>query len=88
MLTWGWVTDGSAPGGRDTARKSTPQPLLETSVLQPGPQQACGFTAWVQSVQALQNEIDRNCNRIKEIFQYIDDLQEQLDNTQIPDPTE
>lgn len=85
---WGWVTDGSAPGGRDTARKAASQPLLETSVLQPGPQQAWGFTTWVQFIQALQDEIDRNRNRIKEIFQYIDDLQEQLDNTQIPELTE
>uniref|UniRef100_A0A669QTN9 Dynein regulatory complex subunit 3 n=1 Tax=Phasianus colchicus TaxID=9054 RepID=A0A669QTN9_PHACC len=45
---------------------------------------------WEASVKekALQNEIDRNRNRIKEIFQYIDDLQEQLDNTQIPELTE
>ncbi|XP_003210671.1 dynein regulatory complex subunit 3 isoform X1 [Meleagris gallopavo] len=45
---------------------------------------------WEASVKekALQNEIDRNRNRVKEIFQYIDDLQEQLDNTQIPELTE
>ncbi|XP_021267737.1 dynein regulatory complex subunit 3 isoform X2 [Numida meleagris] len=38
--------------------------------------------------KALQNEIDRNRNRVKEIFQYIDDLQEQLEKTQIPEPME
>ncbi|OXB68756.1 hypothetical protein ASZ78_002171 [Callipepla squamata] len=45
---------------------------------------------WEASVKekALQNEIDRNRSRIKEIFQYIDDLQEQLDTTEIPEPTE
>ncbi|XP_035195647.1 dynein regulatory complex subunit 3 isoform X2 [Oxyura jamaicensis] len=37
---------------------------------------------WQASVtgKAFQNEIDRNRSRVKEIFQYIDNLQEQLDN--------
>ncbi|KAM9179603.1 dynein regulatory complex subunit 3 [Mergus octosetaceus] len=38
---------------------------------------------WQASVtgKAFQDEIDRNRNRVKEIFQYIDNLQEQLDNS-------
>uniref|UniRef100_A0A8D0KRN2 Dynein regulatory complex subunit 3 n=1 Tax=Strix occidentalis caurina TaxID=311401 RepID=A0A8D0KRN2_STROC len=43
----------------------------------------CGFTACFQSVQIFQNEIDRNRDRVKEIVQYIDNLQEELDNTEI-----
>ncbi|KAM9222809.1 dynein regulatory complex subunit 3 [Leptosomus discolor] len=45
---------------------------------------------WQASVteQALQNEIDRNRHRVKEIVQYIDRLQEELGNTEILELTE
>ncbi|XP_009284731.1 dynein regulatory complex subunit 3 [Aptenodytes patagonicus] len=45
---------------------------------------------WQASVteKAFQNEIDRNRDRVKEIVQYIDNLQEELDNTEILEPTE
>lgn len=43
---------------------------------------------WVQSVQAFQNEIDRNRNRVKEIILFIENLQEELDSIKIPEPTE
>uniref|UniRef100_A0A8C0BGQ6 Dynein regulatory complex subunit 3 n=1 Tax=Buteo japonicus TaxID=224669 RepID=A0A8C0BGQ6_9AVES len=48
----------------------------------------CRFTAWFQSVQAFQNEIDRNRDRVREIVQYIDSLQEELDNIEILEPME
>uniref|UniRef100_A0A672UF91 Dynein regulatory complex subunit 3 n=1 Tax=Strigops habroptila TaxID=2489341 RepID=A0A672UF91_STRHB len=48
----------------------------------------CGFTACFQSVQAFQNEIDRNHNRVKEIILFIENLQEELDSIQIPEPME
>ncbi|XP_055662145.1 dynein regulatory complex subunit 3 isoform X2 [Falco peregrinus] len=43
---------------------------------------------WQASVteKAFQNEIDRNRNRVKEIIQYIDRLQEELDNVEILEP--
>uniref|UniRef100_A0A8B9CFB2 Dynein regulatory complex subunit 3 n=1 Tax=Anser brachyrhynchus TaxID=132585 RepID=A0A8B9CFB2_9AVES len=45
---------------------------------------------WQASVtgKAFQNEIDRNRNRVKEIFQYIDNLQEQLDSIELLEPPE
>ncbi|XP_013798825.2 dynein regulatory complex subunit 3 [Apteryx mantelli] len=45
---------------------------------------------WQASVteKALQNEIDRNRNRVKEIIQYIDHLQEELENTETLKPPE
>ncbi|KAM7091253.1 LOW QUALITY PROTEIN: dynein regulatory complex subunit 3 [Ciconia maguari] len=45
---------------------------------------------WQASVteKAFQNEIDRNRDRVKEIFQYIDNLQEELDSIEILEPTE
>ncbi|XP_072734572.1 dynein regulatory complex subunit 3 [Ciconia boyciana] len=45
---------------------------------------------WQASVteKAVQNEIDRNRDRVKEIFQYIDNLQEELDSIEILEPTE
>ncbi|XP_009634148.1 dynein regulatory complex subunit 3 [Egretta garzetta] len=45
---------------------------------------------WQASVteKAFQNEIDRNRDRVKEIVQYIDNLQEELDNIEILEPTE
>ncbi|KAK4813382.1 hypothetical protein QYF61_004719, partial [Mycteria americana] len=44
---------------------------------------------WQASVteKAFQNEIDRNRDRVKEIFQYIDNLQEELDSIEILEPT-
>uniref|UniRef100_A0A8C3J7Z0 Dynein regulatory complex subunit 3 n=1 Tax=Calidris pygmaea TaxID=425635 RepID=A0A8C3J7Z0_9CHAR len=43
---------------------------------------------WQTSVteKAVQNEIDRNRERIREIVQYIDNLQEELDNLEIMEP--
>ncbi|XP_074014840.1 dynein regulatory complex subunit 3 [Numenius arquata] len=43
---------------------------------------------WQTSVteKAVQNEIDRNRERIREIVQYIDNLQEELDNLEITEP--
>ncbi|XP_009886843.1 PREDICTED: leucine-rich repeat-containing protein 48 [Charadrius vociferus] len=38
--------------------------------------------------KAVQNEIDRNRDRIREIVQYIDNLQEELDNIEILEPME
>lgn len=46
-----------------------------------GAGQPVGALLWLPSLQAFQDEIDRNRNRVKEIFQYIDNLQEQLDNS-------
>ncbi|NWQ85943.1 DRC3 protein, partial [Burhinus bistriatus] len=45
---------------------------------------------WQTSVteKAVQNEIDRNRDRIREIVQYIDNLQEELDNIEILEPME
>uniref|UniRef100_A0A672UBZ7 Dynein regulatory complex subunit 3 n=1 Tax=Strigops habroptila TaxID=2489341 RepID=A0A672UBZ7_STRHB len=45
---------------------------------------------WQTSVteQAFQNEIDRNHNRVKEIILFIENLQEELDSIQIPEPME
>ncbi|KAM6379432.1 dynein regulatory complex subunit 3 [Pluvialis apricaria] len=45
---------------------------------------------WQTSVteKAVQNEIDRNRDRIREIIQYIDNLQEELDNVEILEPME
>ncbi|XP_010164028.1 dynein regulatory complex subunit 3 [Antrostomus carolinensis] len=45
---------------------------------------------WEASVteKAFQNEIDRNRDRVKEIIQYINNLQEELDNIKIPEPME
>ncbi|XP_009498428.2 dynein regulatory complex subunit 3 [Phalacrocorax carbo] len=45
---------------------------------------------WQASVteKAFQNEIDRNRDRVREIIQYIDNLQEELDNIEILEPTE
>ncbi|KAM6197058.1 dynein regulatory complex subunit 3 [Sarcoramphus papa] len=45
---------------------------------------------WQASVteKAFQNEIDRNRDRVREIVQYIDNLQEELDNIEILKPTE
>ncbi|KAM9598955.1 dynein regulatory complex subunit 3 [Morphnus guianensis] len=45
---------------------------------------------WQASVteKAFQNEIDRNRDRVREIVQYIDNLQEELDNIEILEPTE
>ncbi|XP_040430685.1 dynein regulatory complex subunit 3 [Cygnus olor] len=45
---------------------------------------------WQASVtgKAFQNEIDRNRNRVKEIFRYIDNLQEQLDSIELLEPPE
>uniref|UniRef100_A0A8C0BFW4 Dynein regulatory complex subunit 3 n=1 Tax=Buteo japonicus TaxID=224669 RepID=A0A8C0BFW4_9AVES len=45
---------------------------------------------WQASVteKAFQNEIDRNRDRVREIVQYIDSLQEELDNIEILEPME
>ncbi|KAM6054236.1 dynein regulatory complex subunit 3 [Chlamydotis macqueenii] len=45
---------------------------------------------WQASVtdKAFQNEIDRNRDRVKEIVQYIDNLQEELDNLEMLEPME
>ncbi|XP_010287129.1 PREDICTED: leucine-rich repeat-containing protein 48 [Phaethon lepturus] len=45
---------------------------------------------WQASVteKAFQNEIDRNRDRVREIIQYIDSLQEELDNMEILEPME
>ncbi|XP_010132230.1 PREDICTED: leucine-rich repeat-containing protein 48 [Buceros rhinoceros silvestris] len=46
----------------------------------------CNTYRWHQSVQAFQDEINRNRDRVREIVQYIDSLQEELDNTEILRP--
>ncbi|XP_068279549.1 dynein regulatory complex subunit 3 [Nyctibius grandis] len=50
----------------------------------------CSTYRWQASVteKAFQNEIDRNRDRVKEIVQYIDTLQEELDNIEILEPLE
>ncbi|XP_029858085.1 dynein regulatory complex subunit 3 isoform X3 [Aquila chrysaetos chrysaetos] len=50
----------------------------------------CNTYRWQASVteKAFQNEIDRNRDRVREIVQYIDNLQEELDNIEILEPTE
>ncbi|XP_009988158.1 PREDICTED: leucine-rich repeat-containing protein 48 [Tauraco erythrolophus] len=50
----------------------------------------CNTYRWQASVteKAFQNEIDRNRERVKEIIQYIDSLQEKLDNAEILEPME
>lgn len=88
MLTWGWGTAGVPLVAGMLLQETLPNLCQSPRCCSQGRWPACGCTAWFQSVQAFQNEIDRNRNRVKEIFQYIDNLQEQLDSIELLEPPE